>query len=147
MSSCASSQPQRRLGTRVRAQIPLRVTSIDSKVNFSENCYTLLVNPKGCGIRCSRPLEMGMELRLDELPGRGTARAKVASARPFDDSKYWVIGIALESPGNLWCIAPTPEDWGTYSTPLRFFPASVKYLPQDTLRPSSSVTDLRPHKA
>lgn len=127
MASCASNQPQRRLGTRVRAQIPVRVTSLDPEINFSESCYTLLVNPKGCGVRCSRQLAPGMQLRVDELPGRGTARATVACAQQFEDgSKYWMIGIALESPGNLWCIAPTPADWGDYSLPAKFLPASVK---------------------
>jgi hypothetical protein len=128
MASCAN-QPQRRLGTRVRAQIPVRVTSLDPTINFSESCYTLMVNPKGCGIRCSRPLRPGTQLRVDELPGRGAALATVACARPLEQgSRYWIVGIALEYPANLWCIAPAPDDWGTYSAPAKFFPASLKTL-------------------
>lgn len=129
MASCASNQPQRRLGTRVRAQIPVRVTSLDPTIGFSESCYTLMVNPKGCGIRCSRPIRPGTQLRVDELPGRGTALATVACTRPLEEgSKYWIVGIALEYPANLWCIAPAPDDWGAYAAPAKFFPASVKML-------------------
>lgn len=131
MASCAN-QPQRRLGTRVRAQIPVRITSLDPSIDFSESCYTLLVNPKGCGIRCSRPLTAGLRLRVDELPGRGTAIATVACARPLEEgSRYWIVGISLESPGNLWLIAPTPDDWGYYSLPPKFVPASVTELPKN----------------
>ncbi|HKW16521.1 MAG TPA: hypothetical protein VJO35_03330 [Terriglobales bacterium] len=127
MASYASSQPQRRLGTRVRAQIPVRITSLDPEIDFSESCYTLMVNPKGCGIRCSRRLTPGLLLRVDELPGRGSARATVACVRPLEKgSKYWIVGIALESPGNLWCIAPAPSDWGDYSFPSKFHPAAVR---------------------
>jgi hypothetical protein len=127
MSSTAS-QSQRRRGTRVRAQIPLRITSLDPATDFAESCHTLVVNPQGCGIRCSRPLAAGIQIRMDELPGRGTALATVACTRRLsENSKYWIVGIALESPGNLWCIAPAPSDWGVYSPPLRFFPASVNY--------------------
>lgn len=131
MASCSIIEPQRRLGTRVRAQIPVRVTSLDPATDFSEHCYTLLVNPKGCGVRCSRPLNPGTQLRVDELPGRGTALATVACTRPLEvGSRYWIVGIALESPGNLWCIAPAPDDWGNYSAPARFSPASVRLFDQ-----------------
>lgn len=128
MSSCIN-QPQRRLGTRVRAQIPVRITSLDPEINFSESCHTLLINPQGCGIRCSRPLNTGVQIRMDDLPGRRTALAKVACVRPMSEgSKYWIVGIALESPGNFWCISPTPSDWGNYALMPKLSPASVNYL-------------------
>ena len=143
MVSCASNQPQRRLGTRVRAQIPVRVTSLDPADNFSQTCHTLMVNPQGCGIRCSRPLAQGLQLRIEDLPGRGSAQARVVCARPMNDgSKYWIIGIALPSPGNLWCMAPVPSDWGTYAAPTKFFPMSVKYIGEDL-----ALTQVRVAKA
>lgn len=112
----------------MRAQIPVRITSLDPETDFSENCHTLVVNPQGCGIRCSRPLAAGIQIRMDDLPGRGTALATVAGTRPLSDgSKYWIVGVALESPGNLWCIAPAPYDWDVYSSAPRFLPSSVKY--------------------
>src|SRR5438067_1079238 len=135
MASSANYQPQRRRGTRVRAQIPVRISSLDPAIDFAEHCHTLLVNPQGCGVRCSRQLEPGLQLRVDELPGRGTTLATVACTRPLGEgSKYWIVGIALESPGNLWCIAPAPEDWGKYSPPTKFSPAaaSVRLLGKDT---------------
>jgi hypothetical protein len=143
MASCASNQPQRRLGTRVRAQIPVRITSLNPADNFSQTCHTVMVNPKGCGIRCPRPLTEGVQLRIEDLPGRGSTLARVACTRPMEDgSNYWIVGIALESPGNLWCMAPVPPDWGTYSAPPKFFPMSVKYIGEDSL-----ITEVRAAKA
>ena len=116
---------QRRFGTRVRAQIPLRITSIDPAASFSENCHTLLVNPRGCGVRLARPLKPGLRVRVEGLPGGGSAIAQVASnLAPSEGSKYWVVGIGLESPGNPWYLAPAPADWGDYGRCLPAFPFS-----------------------
>ena len=57
-----------RRSTRVRAQIPLRVTSLDTTSPFSESGHTLVVNTQGCGVRLSRPLQAGTDVFLDELP-------------------------------------------------------------------------------
>lgn len=149
MSDFANDQSQRRHGTRVRAQIPVRITSLDPAVDFAEHCHTLLVNPRGCGVRCSRQLEPGLHLRIDELPGRGIAGATVACTRPLNgDDKYWMVGIALESPGNLWCIAPAPDDWGCFAAPAKFYPvpASVRLLGEDPLSGLFS-TEIRVGKA
>jgi hypothetical protein len=133
MASSAINQPQRRLGTRVRAQIPVRITSVAGEI-FSLSCHTLMVNPQGCGIRSPRPLEKGLQLRIEDLPGRGVTAATVACTRPMEEgSKYWIVGIALEAPGNLWCMAPVPPDWGTYTAPPKFFPMSVKYIGEDSV--------------
>lgn len=143
MASYASNQPQRRLGTRVRAQIPVRITSLDPADNFSQTCHTVMVNPQGCGIRCSRPLAQGLQLRIEDLPGRGSALARVVCTRPMNDgTKYWIVGIALPSPGNLWCMAPVPPDWGTFAAPPKFFPMSVKHIGED-----SALTQVRAAKA
>ena len=111
MSSAATPQPPRR-STRIRAQIPVRVTSLDPALEFTEHCHTLVVNTEGCGVRLSRPLQPGLPILLDELPGGGTAQALVASCVPLgSEGKYWLVGIALEQPGNIWCINPAPADW------------------------------------
>lgn len=103
---------QRRHGTRVRAQIPVRITSLDPGTIFSEKCHTLLVNPGGCGVRFPRPLKPGMKVKVEELPGGRAVNAWVASNLQLnDESKYWVVGIGLEQPGNPWCLAPVPTDW------------------------------------
>lgn len=105
---------QRRHGTRLRAQIPLRVTSLDPATRFSERCHTLLVNPYGCGVRLPHSLKPGMRVKVEELPSGKTATARVASnLRISEEGKYWLVGLGLDSPGNLWCISPTPPDWRT----------------------------------
>ena len=110
------SQDHRRHGTRIRAQLPLRVTSLDSSSAFSERCHTLLINPLGCGVRFSRSLTPGTRLRIDDLPGRGSIMARVASnVPPTDGSKYWIVGIGWEAPGNVCRLAPVPDDWTPYS--------------------------------
>jgi hypothetical protein len=86
----------------------------------------MLVNPQGCGVRFPRPLEPGMQVRMDDLPGGGSMTAHVASSLPIPkSSKYWLIGIRLDQPGNLWCLAPTPQDWGTHSEVSKFTRAAM----------------------
>src|SRR5437667_11877069 len=112
MSTGVDTQPKRRRGTRVRAQIPVRVTSLDPASTFSESCHTLLVNPQGCGVRFARPLEPGLQVRMDDLPGGGSITARVASSLPPPEgSKYWLIGICLDRPGTLWFLGSNPPDW------------------------------------
>ena len=118
--------PYRRHGTRVRAQIPVRLTSLEPLAILSENCHTTMVNPRGCGVRFSRPLQPGSRVRVDQLPGGGSTTAHVAcSLPPSQGSKFWIIGIGVDTPGNLWCLAPAPEDWGEDAAVPKFFPVSV----------------------
>lgn len=122
----AANPAQRRRGTRIRAQIPVRITSLDPAANFSENCYTMMVNPQGCGVRCTRPLATGLRIRVDELPGRKTALARVANTRQLAaGSKYWIVGLALETPNNLWCITPAPADWTAHAAATGSFSGSA----------------------
>src|SRR5581483_6746108 len=108
----ASSGPPRR-STRIRAQIPIRLTSLDPAVQFSEPCHTLIVNTQGCGVRVTRPFEPGMLVELGDLP-TGKATATVANCVPLGTgAKFWLVGLALHEPGNVWGIRPAPADWGT----------------------------------
>jgi hypothetical protein len=103
-----------RRGTRIRAQLPLRVTSLNPSLEFTERCHTLVVNPQGCGVRLSRPLELGLQVDLDELPTGQTVSARVANCVPLGTGgKYWLVGLALEQTGNFWGIHPAPADWGS----------------------------------
>src|SRR5579884_2777088 len=112
MTSAAMVQDPPRRSTRIRAQLPIRVTSQEPSVAISERCHTLVVNPEGCGVRLSRPLEIGLPVLIDELPAGNSALARVASCVPLgSDGKYWVVGLALEEPANIWCIQPAPPDW------------------------------------
>lgn len=100
----------------MRAQIPLRVSSLDPASKFSERCHTLLINPLGCGVRFPRSLTPGTRLRIDDLPGRGSIMARVASSVPPErGNKYWIVGIGWDAPGNICSLAPVPEDWAPYA--------------------------------
>ena len=112
MSSTATPQQAVRRSTRIRAQIPIRITSAAPDCEFSEYCHTLVVNIDGCGVRLARPLDPGLPLSLDQLPCGKTVRARVANCFPLGtQGRYWLVGIALEQPENVWCIQPAPEDW------------------------------------
>jgi hypothetical protein len=116
MESNAKSYEAERRSTRIRAQIPLRVTSLDPAIQFSEQCHTLVVNTEGCGVRLSRPLEAGVPVRLEELPGGHTATALVANCVPLG-AKFWIVGLALDEPGNIWGIHPAPANWDEQPKP------------------------------
>jgi hypothetical protein len=112
----AAAQPTEsgRRSTRIRAQIPLRVTSLDPAIQFSESGHTLVLNTQGCGVRLSRALEPGMPIALDELPGRQSVTARVANCVPLGTGgKWWMVGIALDEPGNVWGVHPAPADWAS----------------------------------
>ena len=106
-----SYQVERR-STRIRAQIPLRLTSLEATGSFSESCHTLVVNTEGCGVRLSRPLEPGAAVRLDEMPSGNAMDGRVANCVPLGP-KHWLVGIQLEETGNIWGIHPAPADWNS----------------------------------
>ncbi len=113
MESTINPHDSPRRCTRIRTQIPLRLTRLDTAVRTSERCYALVVNPQGCGVRLSTPLEAGVPVQLDELPGGTSTTARVANCVPLGSGgKYWLVGLALDQPGNVWCIRPEPADWG-----------------------------------
>jgi hypothetical protein len=114
MDSTKNSTDEGRRSTRIRAQIPLRVTGLDATNPFSEAAHTLVVNVQGCGVRLSRQLKPGTEIFLDELPTGKRATARVANCVPLGaGSNRWIVGIALDEPANIWGIHPAPEDWGS----------------------------------
>jgi len=111
MSSPITPQVARR-STRIRAQIPIRVSSTDPAVAFSEYCHTLVVNLDGCGVRLGRPLDPGLPISLDHLPCGKTVPARVANCLALGtQGRYWLVGIELDQPENIWCIQPLPPDW------------------------------------
>jgi len=120
MDSSAVLQQSPRRSTRLRAQIPLRIRSLDADCQFCEDCHTLVVNLNGCGLRLRHPVEPGCRVMLEELPGGKQAAAVVANCIPLGtDGKYWLLGIALEKAGNVWCLHPVPADWGEQPTPVK----------------------------
>ena len=127
MSSGAKSFEAARRSTRIRAQIPFRLASLDPAVPFSQHCHTLVVNTEGCGVRLNRPLEPGLPVLLEELPGGTSAPARVANCVPLGaGGAYWLVGLALDQPGNIWCIRPAPKDWGESSAVAAAVPPPKK---------------------
>jgi hypothetical protein len=108
MSSALNKSEVRR-GTRVTCEIEITLTSLDPAHPFSEPSRTLLVNPQGCAVRFRRPLEIGAVVRLQGLAAGTTATARVVNCIPIE--KFWLLGLALDEPGNVWGIQNPPADW------------------------------------
>jgi hypothetical protein len=97
---------------RLRVEIPVRLATLAPAEVYAEQSHTLVVNPQGCGIKLSRSLEPGTRVLLDGLPGGASAYARVANCLPLGtDRKAFLVGLALETPGNVWGIQKTPPDW------------------------------------
>src|SRR5476651_383510 len=113
MDSTEKPADSGRRSTRIRAQILLRITSLDPENPFSETGHTLVLNTQGCGVRLSCALEAGMAVSLDDLPIGKSVTARVANCVPLGTgSQWWMVGLALDEPGNVWGVHPTPPDWG-----------------------------------
>lgn len=101
-----------RRSTRVRVEIPVKVTSLDRMRPFADTCMVLVVSAQGCGFRTSQPLQLETPVILSDLPNGGTVTARVANCLTLgNDGKYFLIGAALYTHGNVWGIADPPEDW------------------------------------
>lgn len=98
--------------TRIRIEIPVRLATLAPAEVYAERSHTLVVNPQGCGIKLSRALEPGTRVLLDGLPGGASTNARVANCLPLGtDGKAFLVGLALEVPGNVWGILKPPADW------------------------------------
>jgi len=105
--------------TRVRVEVPLRVATLTPAPLFAEESHTLVVNPQGCGVKLSRALDPGTRVLLDGLPGGAQATARVANCLPLGtDGKWYLLGLALDMPGNVWGITNPPDDWIISEVPV-----------------------------
>ena len=105
-------KPGVRRGTRIPCEIPITLTSLDPVDPLSDQCLAILVNPQGCAVRFGHPLKVGTCVRLERLPASTSATARVVnciSLGPYE--KLWLLGLALDQPGNVWGIQFPPEDW------------------------------------
>lgn len=101
-----------RHSTRLRAQIPLTMTSLDRRHAFVAECVALIVSPYGAGLQTPQGLPIETPVMLSGLPGGASASGRVASCVPLgNDGRHYLIGISLYNPGNVWGIANPPEDW------------------------------------
>jgi len=101
-----------RRSTRIRVEIPVSVISLDRQRPFGDRCTLLVVSAQGCGFRSSEPLQLETPILLSGLPGGGSVTARVANCLPLgNDGKFYLIGAALYTHGNIWGIADPPADW------------------------------------
>ena len=101
-----------RRGTRIPCEIPITLVSPDSAKPLSETGLVILVNPEGCAVRFGQPLAVGTTVRLERLPAGGSASARVVNCISTGQyEKLWLLGLALDEPGNVWGIQSPPEDW------------------------------------
>ena len=101
-----------RRGTRIPCEIPITLTGVDPAHPFSGPCLIILANPQGCAARFRRPLEVGSAVRLEGLPASGSVTARVVNCISMGEyEKLWLLGLALDEPGNVWGIETPPEDW------------------------------------
>jgi hypothetical protein len=84
--------------------IPITLTVFDPAQPFSGACLVILVNSQGCAARFARPLEIGAEVRLE-----GLRVVNCISMGQYE--KLWLLGLALDEPGNVWGIQSPPDDW------------------------------------
>ncbi len=101
-----------RAGTRIPCEIPITLTSVDPAHSFSEPCLIILANPQGCAGRFRRPLEIGAAVQLEGLPAGTSVTARVVNCILIGEyEKLWLLGLALNEPGNVWGVQTPPEDW------------------------------------
>jgi hypothetical protein len=115
MDSGTTTYEAMRRSTRLRAEVAVRIVSLDPGVSLNETCQTVVVNCEGCGVRLPRPVDVGLQVSIENLPGGISARAKVTSSVAL--GKDWLVGIELEQRGNVWAIKPAPADWTTGTAP------------------------------
>lgn len=101
-----------RRGTRVSCEIPLILTNLDAVPPFPERGVVILVNPQGCAVRSPHPIGVGASVRLEGLPSQRTVTARVVNCISLGEhERFWLLGLALDQPGNLWGIEAPPADW------------------------------------
>jgi hypothetical protein len=114
-----------RRSTRIRVEIPVSVISLDRQRPFGERCVLLVVSAQGCGFRSSEALHLETPLMLSDLPGGRSVTARVANCLPLgNDGKWFLIGAALYTHGNVWGIADPPEDWNAVAQSAPAVPAA-----------------------
>jgi hypothetical protein len=101
-----------RRSTRLRVEIPVSVTSLDRLRPFAEGCIVLVVSAQGCGFRSTKALQLETPVMISGLPGGNSVTARVANCLPLGvDGKYFLVGAALYTHGNVWGIIDPPADW------------------------------------
>lgn len=116
--------------------IPIRVTSMEPKAQFSEVCETLVVSAHGCALRFPQKLDTGSALRLHSRGGR-QATAYVVFCQP--DGQGFRLGAQFDRPENFWGLESCPDDWRVVE-----MPASAAQHPPQELSAKSAIVHQPP---
>lgn len=101
----------KRSGTRISCELPAALRIQECSPILPEECVVILVNLQGCAARFHRPVQVGTTVRLESLPG-GCVDARVVNCISVEKgSNLWLLGLALEQPGNIWGVPQPPQDW------------------------------------
>jgi hypothetical protein len=88
------------------------LTSLDPGDPFSQSCQVILANLGGCAVRSPRPVPQGTAVYLNGLPTGSEVAARVVNCISLGEFEHlWLLGLALNEPGNVWGIESAPEDW------------------------------------
>lgn len=103
---------EERGGTRVPCEIPITLTTLDPAHPFSEPCRIVLVNLRGCAASFRRSVGVGVSVSLQGLPAMTNVNGRVVNCISLGEiERLWLLGLALDEPGNVWGIPMPPEDW------------------------------------
>ena len=127
-----------RRSTRLPLEIPLRVTSLDAKIPFKEDCSTVTVNAHGCGLISPKRLPAGTRVQLEIISDKQATTARVLDVVPLtDDNSSWLLGMEMEHAGNFWGIKYAPADWAEEEPAPAAAPAPQAAVPAKT--PAATV--------
>jgi len=112
---------QRRRSERVSKSLPVIVRGIDLLGQpFEERTATLALNLHGCRYASKHHLPKNTWVTLEVPQGaqRRHVRARVAwIQRPHSVREFFQIAVELDSPANIWGLAPSPSDWQAPAVP------------------------------
>ncbi|HUM05174.1 MAG TPA: PilZ domain-containing protein [Terriglobales bacterium] len=116
-----TAQPKQhaiRRSTRLPLEVPVRLTSLDPALPFSEECTTTLVNAHGCGLITQRSLPRDLPVQLEIVRSGRQTTARVADVVSLGgEPETWLLGMELDTPGNFWGIEYAPSDWKIEEVP------------------------------
>jgi len=113
MATGAIKKARERSGTRVPCEIEAILTGADESCSLREPCRIVLANLQGCALTIYRAVDVGSAVILEDLPGvsRMTGRVITSISLGKHGEAFWLLGVAIDEPGNVWGISNPPEDW------------------------------------
>jgi len=140
----ASNGHTARRSSRVPANVPVRVTSLEPNTQFSEICETLVVSAHGCALRFPLQLDAGSALRLHGRGGR-QATAYVVFCQPMGpDGQGFRLGARLDRPENFWGLESYPDDWQVLEMPAPAASQPARKLSASSVLPKPQTPSRAP---